>query len=37
MFNNERSMHNRSQLRLQEEEWGDKLEHVRNAFALEMK
>ena len=37
MFNNERSMHNRSQLRLQEEEWVDKLEHVRSAFALEMK
>jgi hypothetical protein len=37
MFNNERSMHNRSQLRLQEEEWSDKLEYAKSSIALEIK
>ena len=30
-------MHNRSQFRLQEDEWFEKLEHLRTAVAFDMK
>ena len=34
VLNNERSMQNRSQLRLQDEEWTEKLDQMRNSLAL---